>query len=137
MKLLSTPEKKILHFEDIFEVYTVFKNEMTRHMQKEEKNLFPACIALEESIQKKISLPVFSFGSIKNPIRHMEEEHHEFHKYLEKLQGLTRDFFYDETYSSTEIQFLQILQKISQDTKEHSQYENEVLHVYALQLLAS
>ena len=65
------------------ETFATLADELEEHMVKEERILFPACVALEEG-----AAAGFPFGSVENPIRVMLDDHDEVAAGLARLDHI-------------------------------------------------
>jgi regulator of cell morphogenesis and NO signaling len=120
-------------FENIRNIFLKFKEEMIKHLFKEENVLFPSMKEIQNSFNESKKLPVFHFGTIKNPINKMEFEHTNFDNYLSQIKVLSNDFFILEDACNTYATSYKLLKKIYNDTIEHATFENDVLHKLAIE----
>jgi regulator of cell morphogenesis and NO signaling len=121
---------------ELFEVCDVFRDlsaELSFHMMKEERILFPLVKALEHG-----DLPdQIHCGSVGNPIRVMEHEHDHAGRALEKLRALTNGFLPPADACSTFIVMLDALAELETDLHLHVHLENNILFPRAVELEAS
>ena len=101
--------------------------EMTSHMDKEERILFPFIRQLETSPGAD-----FHGGSIANPIRQMEHEHESAGRAVARLRELTDGFQPDENACNTHRALLAGLAEFAADLHRHVHKENNVLFPRAL-----
>lgn len=106
--------------------------EMTSHMMKEEQILFPMIRLLEASD----ALPKFHCGSITNPIRQMELEHHDAGAALERMRALTNDYTPPDWACNTYRVMLDALAHLERDMHQHVHKEDNVLFPKAVKLEA-
>jgi regulator of cell morphogenesis and NO signaling len=102
--------------------------EMANHMMKEENVLFPMIRQLDASD----SLPAFHCGSLANPIRQMELEHHGAGDALEKLRTLTDEYAPPTWACNTYRAMLDALAHLERDMHVHVHKEDNVLYPRAL-----
>ncbi|MBI5866997.1 MAG: iron-sulfur cluster repair di-iron protein [candidate division Zixibacteria bacterium] len=102
--------------------------EMTSHMMKEERILFPLIRQLEGGAGGDGSCG----HSISAPIRQMESEHEQAGEALSALNGLTGGYTPPEWACNTYRAFLDGLQHFERDLHEHIHKENNVLFPRAL-----
>jgi regulator of cell morphogenesis and NO signaling len=103
--------------------------ELTRHMMKEEQVLFPMIRQLEASD----ALPAFHCGSIANPIRQMELEHHNAGAALERRRTLTDEYTPPTWACNTYRAMLDVLAHLERDMHQHVHQEDNVLFPRAVQ----
>ncbi|HEX6962074.1 MAG TPA: iron-sulfur cluster repair di-iron protein [Lacipirellula sp.] len=116
----------------IHEVFLEFKAELVAHMMKEEQVLFPIIRQLDASD----GLPNFHCGSIANPIRQMEREHHSAGDALEQFRALTDEFTPPEWACNTYRAMIDALAELERDMHQHVHKEDNVLFPRALALEA-
>ena len=102
--------------------------EMTQHMQKEEKILFPLIRQLEASAV----VPAFHCGSLANPIGQMESEHDQAGAALAQLRALTDGFNPPDWACNTYRAMLDALADLEQDLHQHVHKENNILFPRAI-----
>lgn len=111
---------------ELIEVRSAFaelRNELEPHMMKEERILFPAIRALEQS-DRPLAFP---FGTVQNPIRMMEHEHDNAGQCLRRLRELTSDYSPPEDACPTYLAMLDGLQNLEADLHRHIHKENNIL----------
>jgi regulator of cell morphogenesis and NO signaling len=114
--------------QSVHETLLTFASELSSHMMKEEMILFPFIRRLEAS-----DSPVeFHCGSIANPIRQMEHEHHDAGDALAKLRELTDDYTPPEWACNTYRAMLDALAHLERDMHQHVHKEDNVLFPRAL-----
>jgi regulator of cell morphogenesis and NO signaling len=104
--------------------------ELEPHMMKEERVLFPAVRALERSA----GLPAFPFGTLRNPIRVMEDEHDVASQALSRLRQLTNDYRPPDDACPTYRALMDRLARLEGDLHRHIHKENNILFPRAAQL---
>lgn len=113
---------------EIRRIFQQFAGELSAHMMKEEQVLFPLIRRLEAS-----SSPVaFHCGSIANPIRQMELEHHGAGDALEQFRALTDDYMPPEWACNTYRAMVDALAQLERDMHQHVHKEDNVLFPRAL-----
>lgn len=106
--------------------------ELTSHMMKEEQVLFPMIRQLEASDV----LPSFHCGSLANPIRQMELEHHDAGSALERMRTLTDEYSPPTWACTTYRAMLDALSHLELDMHQHVHKEDSVLYPRAIKLEA-
>jgi regulator of cell morphogenesis and NO signaling len=104
--------------------------EMSSHMMKEEQILFPMIRRLEACE----SLPIFHCGSITNPIRRMETEHHDVGGALERIRTLTDSYWPPQWACNTYRAMLDALAHLERDMHQQVHKEDNVLFPRAIAL---
>ncbi|MCC7086417.1 MAG: iron-sulfur cluster repair di-iron protein [Pirellulales bacterium] len=113
---------------DLRETFLAMADEFTRHLMKEEQILFPMIRALEASNGPQS----FHCGSIANPIRQMEVEHHDAGAALERMRTLTDEYTAPTWACNTYRAMLDSLANLERDTHIHVHKEDSVLYPRAL-----
>jgi regulator of cell morphogenesis and NO signaling len=108
---------------EVAETFLAMAEELTSHMMKEERILFPMIRQLEQSA----TAPEFHCGSLANPIRQMESEHDGAGEALERMRELTDDFTPPEWACNTYRAMLEGLVAVERDLHQHIHKENNVL----------
>lgn len=103
--------------------------ELTSHMMKEEQILFPMIRRLDASD----ALPEFHCGSVANPIRQMELEHHDAGGALERMRTLTDEYTPPSWACNTYRAMLDALANLERDMHVHVHKEDNVLYPRAVQ----
>lgn len=111
--------------------------EMTSHMAREERILFPYIGALAEAARDGKPTPSAPFGSVDNPIRLMEAEHKDAGDAMARIRMLTRDYSPPEDGCTTYRVCLQELDAFERDLHAHVHLENNLLFPKARALAAS
>jgi len=104
--------------------------ELEHHMHKEEQILFPyvKSLALGENVQ---SMP---FGSVKNPISMMEQEHEGAGLLMEKIAELSSQYTPPSYACNTYKAAYHLLNEFEKDLHVHIHLENNILFPKAIQL---
>jgi regulator of cell morphogenesis and NO signaling len=107
-------------------------HDLTAHMLKEERILFPYIAELGSS-----GYPVSSpFGSVENPIRMMEREHELADRMTVRIRELVHDYAPPDDASITYRVCLEALREFDHDLRRHMHLENNVLFPKARRLEA-
>jgi regulator of cell morphogenesis and NO signaling len=124
---------------ELLEVAALTENvaaEMTSHMAKEERVLFPYIVALAETSRAGEPVPPAPFGSIDDPIRMMEDEHESAGGAMARIRKLTRDYTPPADGCTTYRVCLETLKAFEADLHAHVHLENNILFPRAKGLAA-
>ena len=111
-------------------------DEMTDHMFKEERILFPFIAAIDEARTNRRPVPLPPFGTVANPIGAMEADHKFVGDAMAEMRHLTNGFTPPEDACATYRVTLQELDAFERDLHEHVHLENNVLFPKAVALEA-
>lgn len=114
-------------------VFNLFASEITSHIDKEEKILFPMMKEIELAFKNKNPLGWFHCWSVWNPIRQMELEHSNFDKYLKEIRILSSNYFIPSDACKTFTRTYEMLKELDNETVNHARLENDTLHKTALE----
>lgn len=110
---------------EVIQIATIFKeiaDELTSHLFKEEKVLFPYIKALENSEAENPG-----FGSISNPIRMMEDEHETVGELFYLISELSTNYTApDDACATYKVSYLK-LKEFEDDLHQHIHLENNIL----------
>jgi len=108
--------------------------EMTSHMAREERVLFPYIAALAEASRNGMPAPPAPFGPVENPIRMMEEDHEAAGAAMARIRELTSGYAVPEDGCSTYRVCLEELNAFERDLHQHVHLENNILFPAAKRL---
>jgi regulator of cell morphogenesis and NO signaling len=114
---------------EIRRVFLGFAAGMSAHMMKEEQVLFPMIRRLDASSTPQS----FHCGSIANPIRQMELEHHGAGDELAQFRSLTDDYTPPDWACNTYRALIDALAHLERDMHQHVHKEDNVLFPRALE----
>lgn len=133
-KVQTAHGSKYSYIADVQNVFNQVASEMTRHMMKEERILFPLIKYLTE-IQKFNEKPkTGGFGTIKNPIRQMEAEHVSAGNSMETIRNLTSNYTLPKDASTTFQVAYKELDEFEKDLHKHVHLENNILFPRSIEL---
>ncbi|PJE47422.1 MAG: iron-sulfur cluster repair di-iron protein [Sediminibacterium sp.] len=118
----------------INELVKAINNELTAHLMKEEKILFPyikSLVAVKNGELKNFSA---SFGSVQSPIIMMEMEHEMVGQNLTLIRELSNNFKLPEDACSSYSLLYRFLEEFEEDLHMHIHLENNILFPKALEL---
>lgn len=111
--------------------------EMTSHMFKEERILFPFIVAMANAAALGQPQPQSPFGTVQNPIRMMEHEHESAGGAMASIRELTREYAPPDDACTTYRVCLEELKAFEDDLHVHVHLENNVLFPKARALEAT
>jgi len=107
--------------------------ELTAHMVKEEKVLFPYIKALVMAGSDAQPLQAAHFGTVQNPINMMEMEHEMVGKNLEEIRELTNNYTLPADACASYSLLYNMLNEFEADLHLHIHLENNILFPKALE----
>lgn len=119
---------------EIAEIYTQIYDELSSHLMKEEKMLFPVILQFAELEKSNTVMEVSPFGSIQNPINVMEKEHTEAGDGFYKIRQLSSNYNPPEDACTTYKVLYHELNEFEQDLHTHIHLENNILFPRAVEL---
>ena len=111
----------------IKELFTKVVENLLMHMQKEEMVLFPFIRKMEQTKRSGQFLERPSFGSIKNPIATMEDEHLAEGDRYRKIETLSNHYTIPEDGCNTYKITFAMLKEFEEDLHMHIHLENNIL----------
>ena len=118
----------------IHQLVDEIKAELTAHMAKEEKVLFPYIKALVAARNKTAPLQAAHFGTVQNPINMMEMEHELVGKNLEEIRSLSNNYALPEDACASYSLLYRLLNEFEDDLHLHIHLENNILFPKALEI---
>lgn len=122
---------------ELLEVNELFKGcaeELAQHMKKEELIVFPFVKKMVEASISKSSMPNPHFGTVKNPIEVMMNEHTTEGERLQRIAELTDNYNPPADACNTYKVAFAMLQEFEQDLHTHIHLENNILFPKAIKL---
>jgi regulator of cell morphogenesis and NO signaling len=119
---------------EIAKLFEAVHDELSSHLMKEEKMLFPVILHLAELEKTGSKMEVSPFGSIENPINVMEREHVEAGEGLYKIRELSSNYNPPEDACTTYKVLYQELDEFENDLHTHIHLENNILFPQAIEL---
>lgn len=124
------------HMQQVFELFTVLRQEMDAHMQKEEQVLFPRIKAVEKATEQNDARATLNPGYISQPINMMEAEHDEAGSLMSEIRQWTNDYTPPADACTTFRISLAELKAFEEDLHRHVHLENNVLFPRIVQMMA-
>nr|VFK36531.1 MAG: regulator of cell morphogenesis and NO signaling [Candidatus Kentron sp. SD]VFK39249.1 MAG: regulator of cell morphogenesis and NO signaling [Candidatus Kentron sp. SD]VFK77843.1 MAG: regulator of cell morphogenesis and NO signaling [Candidatus Kentron sp. SD] len=127
-KVVSVHGGRDPRLQPIRERFLALAAELSSHLMKEERILFPMARQLDASE----TTPTFHCGTLANPIRQMEFEHTQTESALETLRELADDYTPPDWACDTYRTMLDALARLEHDLHRHIHKENNLLFPRAL-----
>lgn len=118
----------------IYQLVEEVNAELTAHMVKEEKVLFPFIKELVAASNSAQPLHAAHFGSVQNPINMMEMEHEMVGKNLAQIRELTNNYSLPEDACASYSLLYRMLDEFEEDLHLHVHLENNILFPKALEI---
>lgn len=118
----------------IYQLVEEVNAELTAHMVKEEKVLFPYIKELVAARNNAQPLHTAHFGSVQNPINMMEMEHEMVGKNLAQIRELTNNYSLPEDACASYSLLYRMLDEFEEDLHLHVHLENNILFPKALEI---
>lgn len=116
--------------QELFEIKKEFDQaslELSQHMDKEERVLFPYLIAMQRALKNDYHLSPPHFGNVDNPMKDMEREHQTEGDRFKRMRELSNDFKPPlgacQTYKVT----YEMLKEFESDLHTHIHLENNII----------
>jgi regulator of cell morphogenesis and NO signaling len=118
------------NYPELFEVNKLFKasvEELSVHMKKEEQLLFPFIRKMMDATKSHDTIYKPIFGTVKNPIASMMDEHENEGVRFRKIAQLTNKFSLPEDACNTFRVAFSMLKEFEQDLHKHIHLENNIV----------
>lgn len=122
---------------EVVSIADLFKEialELEQHMVKEERILFPFVKEMENDERSGQSLGFPMFGTVRNPIRLMEQEHDNAGSIMRRIRELSNDYTPPEHACNTYQVAYAKLEEFEDDLHQHIHLENNILFPKAREL---
>lgn len=119
---------------NVLQLVEEVNRELTSHMLKEEKVLFPFIKDLVAAGNNEKPVQASHFGTVQNPINMMEMEHEMVGKNLEEIRTLTNNYTLPEDACASYSLLFKMLDEFENDLHTHIHLENNILFPKALDI---
>jgi regulator of cell morphogenesis and NO signaling len=126
-KLAAVHGSRHPELHEVAQLTQTVADEMTSHMAKEERILFPYIALLAEAVRDGQPAPPTPFGNVDHPIRMMEEEHESAGAAMARIRELTGGYAVPQDGCTTYRVCLQELDAFERDLHAHVHLENNLL----------
>ena len=127
------------HHPELFRIRDLFfrlQADLTDHMLKEERILFPYIEKLETAVGQGKQAPRPAFGTVRNPVRMMMQEHEEAGQALRSLREVSSNYQVPGDGCISFRTLYQALEEFEKDLHQHVHLENNILFPRAAELEA-
>jgi regulator of cell morphogenesis and NO signaling len=127
------------HHPELFQIRDIFFRlhaDLTDHMLKEERTLFPYIEKLETAVSSGEQAPKPTFGTVRNPVRMMIQEHDEAGQALRSLREVSSNYQVPGDGCISFRTLYQALEEFEKDLHQHVHLENNILFPRAAELEA-
>ena len=118
----------------VAEVFARIAHDLSMHMMKEEKILFPYIKEMVAARNANEGLPASHFGQVSNPINMMEMEHEGAGEDLVEIRQLTNEYQLPPDACTSYRILFQKLEEFENDLFQHVHLENNILFPKSLEL---
>jgi regulator of cell morphogenesis and NO signaling len=129
LKVATKHGTRYPYMHEVYDLFLELEDEMTNHMVKEEKILFPRIKLLELNAAQENTI-----GYISSPVEVMENEHDHAGNIMEKIRVLTGNYQAPDDACTTFRLALASLQAFESDLHHHVHLENNILFPKAISL---
>lgn len=120
--------------QNVRSLFLQLRQELTLHMMKEERMLFPYIVRLEEAAALRTAPPLSPFGSVQNPVRMMVQEHDVAGTLLKQISDATGGYQVPDSACNSFQAFYAGLDAFEKDLHQHIHLENNLLFPKAIAL---
>lgn len=131
-KVVSVHGKAHPELDRIRELFQRMAAELTSHMMKEERILFPYIVAMEDAVKNRRPKPRPAFGTVSNPIHMMELEHDSAGAALREIAALSSNYEPPEGACFSYRTLYTALKEFEADLHQHVHLENNLLFPRAI-----
>ena len=133
-KVCSVHGKNHAELFDIQKIFGMLRLEIENHLLKEERMLFPYILLMESSLNFGQAVPPAPFGSTKNPVKVMVEEHDAAGEHLREIRRFSNHFAVPEDACITYQTLYGALEEFEKDMHRHIHLENNILFPKAIEM---
>lgn len=118
----------------VAKLYQQMDADLFPHMMKEENILFPYIDAMQQAVDKGAPVPPPFFGTVKNPITMMLNEHEAVGDILREMRTVSNNYSLPADACMSYTLLYQGLEALERDLHEHIHIENNILFLRAAQM---
>jgi len=135
-KVVGVHGKNHPELEKIQSSFLALSKELTAHLMKEERMLFPYIEQLELAANSGRHPGASPFGTVKNPVRMMMMEHDSAGELLRKMREVSKNYDLPADACMSFQMLYRALQEFEADLHQHIHLENNILFPRAVELEA-
>lgn len=133
-KVASVHGQNHLELIRVRDFFLAIQSDLIPHMLKEEQVLFPYIEQLEDAARNSLPAPTPFFGTVRNPIKMMIQEHDTVGDLLRELHSASQGYAVPSDGCTSYRALYQALQELEQDLHQHIHLENNILFPRAVTL---
>jgi regulator of cell morphogenesis and NO signaling len=133
-KVVQAHGDKHVELQGLHASFEELRAELATHMAKEEQVLFPYIVYLERAVKERTPPPQAFFGTVRNPILMMMQEHDNAGELLRRLRQLSHNYVLPDESCPSWSQVYEALPALERDLHQHIHLENNVLFPRAVAL---
>jgi regulator of cell morphogenesis and NO signaling len=121
---------------ELARIFNGLCQDLSEHLLKEERILFPYIEQLERSVSNQAAVPLACFGTVENPVRVMMTEHDSAGDFLREMRNITHHYLVPENACLSFATLFRRLEGLERDLHQHIHLENNLLFPKAVELEA-
>lgn len=125
---------KLPELAEIATIFDTLSEDLLKHLDGEEKYLFPYIFKLLNAKKANEKLPKPGFGTIEKPLAHHYEEHDHATELMRKIHSLANGYQAADDTSATIKSLFEKLAEFEKDLEQHIYLENDILFTQAITL---
>jgi len=133
-KVLSRHGDTTPDLAEIRQKFAELRTDMAHHMMKEEQVLFPYIERMEKAVFAGQSVPPAFFGTVRNPVQAMMNDHDGAGDLVKQIRQLTNGYAVPEGACPTYQAMLRGLEEFERDLHQHVHLENNILFPRAVRM---
>jgi len=133
-KVCSVHEANHPELLELRDLFTGLTQELTVHLMKEEKVLFPYITRMEEAIIEKAPILPPPFGTVQNPVAMMEHEHDSAGNALRAMREISHGYAAPSDACVSYQTLYKSLAEFEADLHQHIHLENNILFPRAIEM---
>lgn len=136
-KVISVHAENHPELLDLKPLFLSLNQELIPHMLKEEQVLFPYITRMEGALDRHEPVPMPFFGTVRNPVRMMMQEHDSAGELLREIRRVTNGFIVPSDVCLSFQTLYQALAGFEEDLHQHIHLENNILFPRAVEMESS
>ena len=133
-KVASVHGQNHPELQKVRDLFLVLQKDLMPHMLKEEQVLFPYIEKMEDASRNGRPAPTPFFGTVRNPVKMMIQEHDTVGDLLRELRSTSGDYAVPADGCTSYRTLYQALQEFEKDLHQHIHLENNILFPRAIAL---